>query len=77
MKTQTRKNLKSPEREAQIRALLADGLSDPAEMAMSMRCSKELVLVYARRMPAVAMRAERRDGRGHFRIVLGLAERAA
>jgi hypothetical protein len=73
----TRTNLKAHEREAQIRAMLADGLSDPAEMAVSMRCSKELVLVYARRMPAVAMRAERLHGRGHFRIVLALAERAA
>jgi hypothetical protein len=69
--------LTAPEREAQIAKLLADGLSDPAEMAASMRCSKELVLVYARRMPTVSMRAARRDGRGHFRIVLGLAERAA
>jgi len=73
----TRTNLKAHEREAQIRALLADGLSDPAELAASMSCTKALVLHYARRMPTITMRAERRDGRGHFRILLALAERAA
>lgn len=77
MTTRSRTNLKASERHAQIRALLAEGQSDPTALAVSMGCTKALVLFYARRMPEVAMRSEQHGARGHFRISLGLAERAA